>query len=89
MKNMLKYGVIFTIIYSVVLLVLTLYAGRLMPAELDIIVPLWLLVKSQIVEMTVGFSSPLFLSIIVVMQAIVAFIQGAIIGAIVNVFVKK
>lgn len=87
MKTTLKYGIIFTIVYGAVLLVLTLYAGQLMPAELDIIVPLWLFIKPLLIKMA-GLPSSSFLLIMVAMQAIAAFIQGAIVGLIVN-FIKK
>jgi hypothetical protein len=88
MKTILKYGIIFTIIYGAVLLALTIFAGRLMPAEVGFIVPLWFLVKPLLISMA-SLPASSFLLVMVVSQAVVAFIQGAIIGIIVNILSKK
>lgn len=82
-KTILKYGCIFTTIYGALLLIVTLYSGMFLPADVGFIVPLWLLAKPLMMELA-GLPSWAFLLIMITIQAIAAFIQGIVIGMIVS-----
>lgn len=96
LKKMMKYGVVFVLIYAAIQIVITIYFGKFRPIETNTILPLLSLVLSLFmkpeligVKLLQQFGPNTYPVVLVIIQIFAAFVQGTIIGAMVNLFTRK
>ncbi len=89
MARWLKYGLIFIVFYGIILLVTSLFLGYFRPIEANTILPLFSIFSKSLLKDLIWLDQTQFLLVLVIIQVCTAFVQGAIIGVIVSLFVRK